>query len=72
MSLMDKAKGLLNSEKGEQVTDSLLDKASDAAKSKLGEDKAAQVDKAREALDNKIGQQGQPEQPAQPQQRPEA
>lgn len=52
MGLMDKAKEAL---KNEETTDKVLDKASEVAREKLGEDKAQHVDKAREALDNKLG-----------------
>jgi len=55
MGIFDKAKDALNSDKGEEFTDKGLDKAADAAKGKLGEDKADQVDKARDAIDDKLG-----------------
>lgn len=55
MGIFDKAKEALNSEKGEEVTKEGLDKAEDFAKDKLGEDKADQVDKARDAIDEKLG-----------------
>ena len=40
MGIFDKAKDALNSDKGEELSDKGLDKAADAAKGKLGEDKA--------------------------------
>ena len=55
MGIFDKAKEALNSEKGEEVTKEGLDKAEDFAKDKLGEDKADQVDKARDVIDYKLG-----------------
>lgn len=55
MGIFDKAKEALNSEKGEEVTKEGLDKAENFAKDKLGEDKADQVDKARDAIDDKLG-----------------
>lgn len=55
MGIFDKAKEALNSEKGQEVTNEGLDKAEDFAKDKLGEDKADQVDKAREVIDDKLG-----------------
>lgn len=55
MGIFDKAKEALNSEKGEEVTKEGLDKAEEFAKDKLGDDKADQVDKARDAIDDKLG-----------------
>lgn len=55
MGIFDKAKDAMNSDKGEQVTDQGLDKAADAAKDKLGEDKADKIDQARDAADRKLG-----------------
>lgn len=55
MGIFDKAKDAMNSDKGEQVTDQGLDKAADAAKGKLGEDKADKIDQARDAADRKLG-----------------
>ena len=55
MGIFDKAKDALNSDKGEQLSDSALDKGADLAKGKLGEDKAEQIDKARDAADGKLG-----------------
>ena len=43
MGIFDKAKDALNSDKGEELSDKGLDKAADAAKGKLGEDKADPV-----------------------------
>lgn len=50
-----KAEEFLKSDKAEQQTDQVLDKAADLAKDKLGEDKADQVDKVRNVIDDKIG-----------------
>ncbi|MCG7279168.1 Uncharacterised protein [Corynebacterium imitans] len=55
MGVFDKAKDALNSDKAEQVTDQGLDKAADAAKDKLGEDKHDKVDQVRDAADKKLG-----------------
>ncbi|APT92563.1 hypothetical protein CPHO_06275 [Corynebacterium phocae] len=56
MGIFDKAKGLLNSEKGEKISDSALDKAADVAKDKLGNKHADKIDKARQKADEHIGQ----------------
>ncbi len=50
-----KAKDALKSDKAEQISDQGLDKISDFAKSKLGEDKHVKIDSTRENLDKKIG-----------------
>lgn len=59
MGILDNAKKkaseLLNSESGESRTDALLDKAADAAKRTLGEDKAATIDQVRDKIDERIG-----------------
>ena len=55
MGIFDKAKDALNSDKGEELSDKGLDKAAEAAKGKLGEDKADKVDQARDAIDGKLG-----------------
>lgn len=55
MGVFDKAKDALNSDKAEQVTDQGLDKAADAAKDQLGEDKHDKVDQVRDAADKKLG-----------------
>ena len=52
MGLMDKAKEALSNEEN---TDKVLDKAEQLGKEKLGEDKADQIDKARDAADGKLG-----------------
>ncbi|WP_293771778.1 antitoxin [uncultured Corynebacterium sp.] len=57
MGIFDKAKDALNSDKGEELSDKGLDQAADFAKSKLGEDKAEQIDSARDQLDDRIGKQ---------------
>ena len=58
MGIFDKAKDALNSDKGEELTDKGLDKAAEAAKGKLGEDKADKIDSARDQLDDRIGNAG--------------
>ncbi|WIM71027.1 antitoxin [Corynebacterium suedekumii] len=59
MGIMDNAKGkaneFLNSEKGEQKTDDLMDKGAQHATDRLGEDKAEHIQKARDAADDHIG-----------------
>ena len=50
MGTFDKAKDAL---KSELITDAVLDKA--AAKTKLGQDKASQIDMARDFIDKKVG-----------------
>ena len=52
MGTFDKAKDAL---KSELITDAVLDKAAAAAKSKLGQDKASQIDMARDFIDKKVG-----------------
>lgn len=52
MGVFDKAKDAL---KSEAVTDTVLNKAADAAKSKLGSDKSSQIDAARDFVDKKLG-----------------
>ncbi len=51
----NKAGEFLNSDSGEQKSDQLLDKVADAAKRRLGADKAEQVDRVRDAVDDRIG-----------------
>ena len=55
MGTFDKAKDAL---KSELITDAVLDKAAAAAKSKLGQDKASQIDMARDFIDKKVGSAG--------------
>lgn len=52
MGTFDKAKDAL---KSELITDAVLDKAAAAAKTKLGQDKASQIDMARDFIDKKVG-----------------
>lgn len=54
--LGDAAGNFLNSDKGEEISDGALDKASDAASAKLGDSHEDQIDKVREAADSKIGE----------------
>ena len=58
MGIFDKAKDALNSEKGEQITDSVLDKGAEVVQGKLGEDKADQIKQGRDKLDDHIGNAG--------------
>ncbi|MDO5098257.1 MAG: antitoxin [Corynebacterium sp.] len=58
MGFMDKAKDMLNTDKAEEVSDQILDKASEMAKGALGEDKAAKIDEVRDTIDKKIGTDG--------------
>ncbi len=51
----NKAKDSLNSDKAEQLSDQGLEKGSDFAKSKAGDDKHEKIDSTRENLDKKIG-----------------
>jgi hypothetical protein len=53
--LGDKAKDFLDSDKGEQVSDKGLDKASQLADEKTGGGHDAQIDKGRDLADGKIG-----------------
>jgi len=52
MGTFDKAKDAL---KSEFITDAVLDKAAAAAKTKFGQDKASQIDMARDFIDKKVG-----------------
>lgn len=58
MGIFDKVKDALNSEKGEQISDSVLDKGAEVAQDKLGEDKADQIKQGRDKLDDQIGNAG--------------
>lgn len=51
-SAKDKANEFLSSE---EKTDDLLDKAAEKARGLLGEDKAEQIDKVRDSIDERIG-----------------
>lgn len=51
----NKANEFLNSESGERKSDDLLDKVADAAKRKLGADKADKVDRVRDSIDERLG-----------------
>ncbi|AND15212.1 antitoxin [Rathayibacter tritici] len=53
--LADKAKNAANSDKGEELTDTGLDKAGDAADSATGGKFAGQIDKAQDAGDQQVG-----------------
>jgi hypothetical protein len=56
--LGDKAKDFLDSDKGEQVSDQALDKGEQLADQKTGGQHAAQIDKGRDAADERIGRPG--------------
>ncbi|WP_375387643.1 antitoxin [uncultured Amnibacterium sp.] len=51
----DKANDFLHSDKGEQASDGALDKAGDAADRATGGGHDEQIDTAREAADQKLG-----------------
>ena len=51
----DKAKDFLNSDKGEQASDSALEKAADKADDATGGKHSDQIDKAEHAADGRIG-----------------
>ena len=53
--LGDKAKDMLNSDKGEQASDKALDKGGQLADQKTGGDRDAQIDKGRDLADGKLG-----------------
>jgi hypothetical protein len=51
----DKAKDFLNTDKGEQASDGVLDKAADKVDSATGGGHQDQIDKAQQAADTKLG-----------------
>jgi len=51
----DKAGDFLKSDKGEQISDGVLDKAGDKADAATGGGHKDQVDKAQQAADTKLG-----------------
>jgi hypothetical protein len=55
MGLLDNAKDAVNSDKGEQVSDTGIDKAEDAVSDKTGGKIDGKIDKAGDAADGKIG-----------------
>ncbi|MDO4687131.1 MAG: Rv0909 family putative TA system antitoxin [Corynebacterium sp.] len=56
MGIFDKAKQKAQEAlKSESVTDSVLDKAEQAATNKFGADKSGHISKARQVIDDKIG-----------------
>ncbi|QRV02346.1 antitoxin [Arcanobacterium phocisimile] len=55
MSLFDKAKDALNSDKAEELTDKALDKAEEVAKDKLGAEHEDKIDSVRGVIDSKLG-----------------
>jgi hypothetical protein len=55
MSLGDKAKDFANSDKGEQATDTGIDKAGDAADKATGGKFDDKIDKGQAAADSKVG-----------------
>jgi hypothetical protein len=52
----DMAKNALNSDKGEQASDAALDKAGDAAGDATGGRFDEQIDKGKDAADERLGQ----------------
>ena len=54
-SAKDKATEFLNSEAGEQKSDEFLDKASDAAAGRFGEDKSEHINRVRDLADDRLG-----------------
>ena len=58
MDIVNKAKDFLQSDQAEEKSDQILDQAAEFAKDKLGADKADQIDKVRDAVDEKIGNEG--------------
>ncbi|QGU08192.1 hypothetical protein COCCU_11450 [Corynebacterium occultum] len=66
MGIFDKAKEAL---KNEQLTDNALDKVEDLARRKLGADKADQIKRVRDQVDERVGEGNpQPNQTQQPNQ----
>ena len=55
MSMMDKAKDALNSDKGEQVSDKALDKGEQLADQKTGGTHDAQIEKGVTLADKQLG-----------------
>ena len=55
MGIFDTAKEALKSEKAEEISDGILDKAEGLAEDKLGADKAAKVADVRDKIDGAIG-----------------
>lgn len=53
--ILGKAKDALNSDKGEQASDTALGKAADKADSATGGKHSEQIDKAEQSADKKIG-----------------
>jgi len=51
----DKAKDLLNTDKGEKASDGALDKAADKVNGATGGGHQDQIDKAEQAADTKLG-----------------
>jgi hypothetical protein len=52
----DKAKGLLDSDKGEKASDDALDKGGDVVDEKTGGGHSEQIEKTEHTVDTKIGQ----------------
>jgi hypothetical protein len=57
MGLLDNAKDAINSDKGEKLSDSGIEKAETFASDKSGDKYESQIDKAGDAADEKIGNQ---------------
>lgn len=58
MGLLDGAKDFLKSDQAEEKSDQVLDKAEELAKKALGDEKAGQINNVRNAIDEKIGNEG--------------
>ncbi len=58
MGLFDGAKDFLHSDQAEEKSDRVLDKAEELAKNALGDEKAGQIANVRNAVDEKIGNEG--------------
>lgn len=58
MSIFDKAKGALNSDKAEEISDKGLDSAEKFATDKFGAEHADKISKGRDAIDERIGNEG--------------
>jgi hypothetical protein len=56
--LFDKAKDLLNTEQGEKTSDSILDKAAQAADKATGGKHGEHIEKAEDAADQHLGSEG--------------
>ncbi len=58
MGLLDGAKDFLHSDQAEEKSDQVLDKAEELAKKALGDEKADHVTSVRNAIDERVGNEG--------------